>query len=256
MDIKSTGPNPPKTATIKEKLSASMRQLRNYKPPFVTQAPDAISRKMGFTSWEGFNLAFQLCLRHSASPQVGPSATELMRQFMRENDPDDVMRNMSEYAYLHTTLKIFHDNLKGLRILQLACNYGPFLHFLQYQEGAAVAGIDIAKAAVEYARENRLDVRLGRANNLPFSSGEFDAVISKNFLCPIYINRFKMDEAKIVREIHRVLKPGGHFISDSEIFSMDQKADVSLFAFSRTLGPEFSRASSWFSMLRVMGKAA
>ena len=51
-----------------------------------------------------------------------------------------------------------------------------------------------------------LDIRLGTAEELPVPDNSMDAVISTQVLCSV------ADPARVLREIHRVLKPGGRFL--------------------------------------------
>jgi hypothetical protein len=128
------------SATVKEKLRNTSFQFREHRPAFIQEAPDAISRRMGFSNWDELNKMYLLAKQHSHDDKIGASAAGMMRKFAIENDPDDLRRTLSQYLHLHTALKIFYNSLDGLRILQLACNYGPYLHFLQHQEGASVSG--------------------------------------------------------------------------------------------------------------------
>ena len=51
-----------------------------------------------------------------------------------------------------------------------------------------------------------LDIRVGTAEQLPVADNSMDAVISTQVLCSV------ADPAKVLQEIHRVLKPGGRFL--------------------------------------------
>lgn len=63
-------------------------------------------------------------------------------------------------------------------------------------------------AILERARElgRTADVRLGRAEALPFEDGSVDAVVSSLVLCSV------SDLEGTLREIRRVLRPGGRFV--------------------------------------------
>jgi arsenite methyltransferase len=83
-------------------------------------------------------------------------------------------------------------------------------------ESGKVIGVDMTEEMIARARENQaklgfenVEFRLGEIESLPVKDGEVDVVISN---CVINL---VPDKAKAFREIHRVLKPGGHFtISD------------------------------------------
>jgi ubiquinone/menaquinone biosynthesis C-methylase UbiE len=79
-----------------------------------------------------------------------------------------------------------------------------------------VIGVDLTREMIERAERNRaklgfdnVEFRLGEIENLPVESATADVVISNCVL------NLVPDKAKAFAEIHRILKPGGHFsISD------------------------------------------
>ena len=82
--------------------------------------------------------------------------------------------------------------------------------------GARVVGLDVTEAMVHEARRNvagagaRVHLALGRGEQLPFVDGTFDAVTFT------YLLRYVDDPAATIRELVRVVKPGG-VVSDSEL---------------------------------------
>ncbi len=74
-----------------------------------------------------------------------------------------------------------------------------------------VAGIDLSQTMVDEAakrnaeaiRTGRVDLRYGRASNLPFPDASFDKAFSVH---SIY---FRPEPVKVLQELQRVLKPGG-----------------------------------------------
>jgi ubiquinone/menaquinone biosynthesis C-methylase UbiE len=117
----------------------------------------------------------------------------------------------SEQLYYYTLSSIPHESTQPRRVLEVGCGVGGGLSFLSRLEGASrFVGLDLAKTAIEhaqsrFARGEALQYRHGDAENLPFGNAEFDAVInvesSHNYP---HFERF-------IREVSRVLKPGGHF---------------------------------------------
>lgn len=122
------------------------------------------------------------------------------------------------------------------RVLQIACNFGPLLSFISNETGAEVHGIDMNKAAVDFAvSSGNYFVRHGLAQNMPFENSSFDFIISRHFLCSNYPRAYfpwasenELDiirkEAlewsifiphalKVLSEMNRALKPGGYLIS-------------------------------------------
>lgn len=100
---------------------------------------------------------------------------------------------------------------QGMRILDVATGTG-MVAFAQVARGAEVVGLDQSKAMLAGAEarlERRADLRdrlsfmLGEAEALPFADGEFDA------LTFTYLLRYVDDPAATMRELARVVKPGG-----------------------------------------------
>jgi SAM-dependent methyltransferase len=99
----------------------------------------------------------------------------------------------------------------GLRVLEIGCGLGT--DGAQFAKaGAVYTGVDLTEAAIELARERfRLfdlpgDFRVADAENLDFPDASFDLVYSHGVL------HHTPDTARAVREVHRVLKPGGRAV--------------------------------------------
>lgn len=91
------------------------------------------------------------------------------------------------------------------RVLDVGCASGDYLLALR-REGWDVHGIEIDDGAAEYAREKLgLPVRTGRAEEAlsGFPDDHFEAVTMWHVLEHLY------DPAQALREVHRILKPGG-----------------------------------------------
>lgn len=105
-------------------------------------------------------------------------------------------------------------NRKDIKILEVGCGAGANIWFLA-REGFSAYGIDGSKVAINQAENYLIDEGLsanlqqGDAMCLPYEDSVFDAVIDVE--C-IYANTLA-DTEVILREIHRVLKPGGLFYS-------------------------------------------
>jgi demethylmenaquinone methyltransferase / 2-methoxy-6-polyprenyl-1,4-benzoquinol methylase len=80
---------------------------------------------------------------------------------------------------------------------------------LSARTGARVVGLDVTEAMVRRARGNiaaagaRIELALGRGEELPFADATFDAVTFT------YLLRYVDDPAATIRELARVVKPGG-----------------------------------------------
>ena len=94
-----------------------------------------------------------------------------------------------------------------LSILDAGCGTGANLRFLRRY--GTVYGVDIASEALRLAK-GRTSLRLGQASvlALPFADASFDVVTSFDVL----YHRAVADERVALREVARVLRPGGHFL--------------------------------------------
>lgn len=97
-------------------------------------------------------------------------------------------------------------------VLDLGCA-GGFMAEALDDRGAQVTGIDPAAEAIEAARNHAkgrtitYDVGVGEA--LPYTDGQFDAVVCVDVLEHV------QDLDKVLIEVTRVLKPGGMFLFDT-----------------------------------------
>jgi len=91
------------------------------------------------------------------------------------------------------------------RVLDVGCATGALLGFLRGR-GWQATGADISPSA-EHAREKRgLDVRGMPVEDCGFPGGHFDAVLASHLIEHLNSPR------AFVREVMRILRPGGHFI--------------------------------------------
>ncbi|MCH7808535.1 MAG: class I SAM-dependent methyltransferase [Planctomycetes bacterium] len=96
----------------------------------------------------------------------------------------------------------------GQRVLDIGCGTGATVSRLRAR-GVDAVGIDFAPAMVEAAhREYALEdhVHCAEATNLPFASSSLDAVLANGVFHHLAVQG-RLGDA--LREIHRVLKPGG-----------------------------------------------
>ena len=88
-------------------------------------------------------------------------------------------------------------------VLDVGCGTGRNLPF--YRPSVRVVGVDVSAAALARARRRRPDVPLVQADAeaLPFRTAVFDTVVSALVFCSV------PDAARGLREVRRVLQPGG-----------------------------------------------
>ncbi|WP_435348704.1 class I SAM-dependent methyltransferase [Haloarchaeobius sp. HRN-SO-5] len=109
-----------------------------------------------------------------------------------------------EYADLHP----------GERVLDVGCGTGIVARRAasQVRDDGVVVGLDINEAMLDVARETSSEVRpaiewrLGDATDVPFGDESFDVVFCQQAL------QFVPDPAAALREMHRVLSPGGRLV--------------------------------------------
>jgi ubiquinone/menaquinone biosynthesis C-methylase UbiE len=97
---------------------------------------------------------------------------------------------------------------RGARVADLGCGSGAFTELLR-RHGYASVGLDISPRLIALGRSKYADLDLieGDAENLPFGAEEFDGVLLSGLL-----HHFP-DPSRLITEVHRVLKPGGRFVS-------------------------------------------
>jgi ubiquinone/menaquinone biosynthesis C-methylase UbiE len=109
----------------------------------------------------------------------------------------------------------------GGKILEVAPGPGYLSIELAKSGDSTVTGLDISETFVKIAREKaseagaEVDFHLGNASAMPFESGAFDFII-----CCAAFKNFS-DPVGALREMHRVLRPGGRALI------VDLRPDVS-----------------------------
>ncbi len=93
----------------------------------------------------------------------------------------------------------------GRRLLDLGCGRGEFLHGFA-RAGFDAIGVDRAVAADHRFPEPVIQADYEQAP-LPFADGEFSVVFNKSVLEHV------RDPGPLLREVHRVLEPGGRLVS-------------------------------------------
>ena len=104
--------------------------------------------------------------------------------------------------------------VSGERILEVGCGSGLFVRSLANAVGETgfVRGLDLSEQQIAVARSNcagldQVKLETGDALNLPFRNGEFDAVVTIQTL------EYVPEVESAIRELLRVLRPGGRFIN-------------------------------------------
>jgi 2-polyprenyl-3-methyl-5-hydroxy-6-metoxy-1,4-benzoquinol methylase len=104
-------------------------------------------------------------------------------------------------------------DIRGKRILDVGCGDGTYALVLS-NLGAKVHGQDLSEEAIERSKRlfetfsHKPDLKIGDATALQFPSESFDCVFSADFVEHIDIEQ----KRKVIREIYRVLVPGGALV--------------------------------------------
>ncbi len=106
------------------------------------------------------------------------------------------------------TVELIHIR-PGERVLDVGAGTGTLVRLL-YEKGAHVTGIDADPRILEIARKKVPEVKFveGNAQSLPFPDGSFEVVTSSL----VFHHLHPQAKRAALREIHRVLRPGGRLI--------------------------------------------
>lgn len=98
---------------------------------------------------------------------------------------------------------------RGKRLIEVGCGIGTDLTRFA-RGGALVTGVDLSETAIELARQNLAlhdvsaeELRVADGEGLPYPDASFDVVYGHGVI------QYTDDPARLIREAHRVLKPGG-----------------------------------------------
>jgi ubiquinone/menaquinone biosynthesis C-methylase UbiE len=138
--------------------------------------------------------------KHGASP-----TSTMEDEIVRERELELIVH------FLTATAKA--SRKKSRRILDLGCGNGYALEAVRRAHPAnRYSGLDFSEELLALARARKLpgcELHLGDARALPYKDGSFDLVYSERCL----INILDWDgQKKALSEIHRVLRPGGHYL--------------------------------------------
>ena len=241
----------------------SYTTLGRYRPLAVTAAPDQIALIRGSLNYnylkEEIRAQREFLLRMSRRTDLGFDPQMATKELMAF-DPINYDKNPQEYAGLDVMLELcFASSLRAVKGMQLASNYGPYLHYLRNERQADFCGIDLDPYAAEYAAEIGVPVSVASATSLPFPDHSFDVVISRNFLEERYLSVLFLSQADeqlrtILGEVWRVLKPRGFFISSGEVFADNQEESFPLFGRPLPLPPELFEASYLLRQTAILRK--
>ena len=117
-----------------------------------------------------------------------------------------------EFYSLQLYEKTLHDvELAGKDILEVGCGRGGGCFYVsQTREPKSALGIDFSDSSIElciaHHASDVLTFQVGDAENLPCEDNSFDVVVN------VESSHCYGDPGRFFREVHRVLRPGGHLV--------------------------------------------
>ena len=121
-----------------------------------------------------------------------------------EDEPDRACIQL----YHHVGMQV---NFRGKEVLEVSCGHGGGASYLtRAQLPAKYIGLDLNPKGVGFCKRRHplpgLDFVRGDAENLPFPDESFDVVIN------VEASHCYPDFGRFLREVARVLRPGGYFL--------------------------------------------
>jgi methionine biosynthesis protein MetW len=132
--------------------------------------------------------------------EIATSRTRASQQIEEDNHWWFASRTRALHAMMDRVLPG-----RSLRLLDVGCGAGNMIHHLgRYGQ---VKGVEIDPRPVAVARQRGYDVEQGDASQgLAYDDASFDAVTALDVI------EHNQDDLSMLREMHRVLVPGGHAI--------------------------------------------
>ncbi len=137
-------------------------------------------------------------------------------------------------------------DLRDKAVLDIGCGVGGIDVLLVEKHGAAyVTGIDVEDTVLAHARAHAAKAGLSEKigvlkvvpGPLPFPPQAFDVVFSKDSIVHI------PDKHTLMRDVFRVLKPGGWFVASDWLIGHDNEPSAAMKAYIESEGLDFGMAS-------------
>ncbi len=122
--------------------------------------------------------------------------------------PEDEPNRACIQLYHHTASQV---PLEGKEVLEVSCGHGGGASWItRTMKPAKYTGLDLNPAGIRFCQQRHslpgLSFRQGDAQRLPFPDGSFDVVVN------VEASHCYPDFPAFLREVARVLRPGGHFL--------------------------------------------
>ena len=145
-----------------------------------------------------------------------------------------------------------------LRVLDVATGTGGVALMLSKRTHASIVGVDITKQMLGRGQEriarsseyDRIRLVLARAEELPFADEAFDA------LTFTYLFRYVADPAATLRELVRVVRPGGCVAHLEFAVPLNPLSHTAWFAYTRAVLPAAGLLTGgweWYKVGRFLG---
>jgi len=142
-------------------------------------------------------------------------SNDKFERYSPSGDSNKAEREMHLSRYFYLADFINKNKAAGAvppKILDCGCGTGFGTKILAEKTNSPSIGLDYSQEAIDYAKQNQqtslTEFVQGDATKLPFTSGEFNYVVSIGVL-----QQLSLEQAdKAIDEMMRVLAPGGHLI--------------------------------------------
>lgn len=108
--------------------------------------------------------------------------------------------------YVAQALAWFGPAAVGATVLDVGCGTGAVMEHMK-SLGYEAFGVDMSPEALQYCQAKKLTVTLGTAESIAYPDASFDVVLALDVLEHV------SDHQAAVKEIARILKPGGIFVA-------------------------------------------
>jgi SAM-dependent methyltransferase len=163
-----------------------------------------------------------------------------------------ITKHMGGLAATRELLGLCHVD-EAREVLEVGCGIGVGPANLALGHDCRVVGVDRSPQMIEWARRRarehgvaeRVELLVADATDLPFDDGRFDVAYAESVL------GFVGDRAAALREMARVVRPGGHVGINESIWTEQPTPEVAELAAS--LDVEVLDADAWRTLCRDAG---
>lgn len=171
-----------------------------------------VAREVNFSSGMGSHPSPSFYIKQSSdamSKSTIDANIEVHTRMADRYDSEEPHFRSENQQKVRDRLKKLRLRAPGGRLLDVGCGTGFIVH-LAADIFDEIHGVDITPAMMARIQKDKGNITLheSRAENMPFPDASFDAVTAYSFVDHVE------DQGALLREIARVLKPGGVFYAD------------------------------------------